>query len=308
MIIRRQKVRRDVMTGAISDPDDLAVRYSVKRSTIIGDLAWLANLVNEEGKRALPNEIAVAKARYEANALRALNAFEESRRKKFPCKPCNGTGWIKGSRVGKSPEHSGKRVKCPKKFIAMAWENDGRVLEHRLVVARELDRCLTEEEVVHHIDQNEKNNKPKNLMLFQNDVDHQRFHNGREVDVVWSGTPGVRPIEEKDWCNDCDGSGFIEVKVPGDPRYLAEYRNSIKEWATLLGLYPKEGSKHIHLHEAPKGPIDVSGLSSDVILKARMFNDMLEQRLLENGVVVVESGYNEDEEDEDQPTEKENER
>lgn len=41
------------------------------------------------------------------------------------------------------------------------------VLENRLVMARKLGRCLTDDETVHHKDLNKKNNSPKNLQLRQ---------------------------------------------------------------------------------------------------------------------------------------------
>lgn len=41
----------------------------------------------------------------------------------------------------------------------------GYVLEHRLVMARLLGRPLTEDETVHHIDDNKENNNPRNLQL-----------------------------------------------------------------------------------------------------------------------------------------------
>jgi transposase-like protein len=43
----------------------------------------------------------------------------------------------------------------------------GYVLEHRLVMARKLDRPLTPDETVHHIDGNPSNNAPSNLQLRQ---------------------------------------------------------------------------------------------------------------------------------------------
>lgn len=44
---------------------------------------------------------------------------------------------------------------------------DGRVLEHRLRMAEKLGRPLTQEETVHHIDNDKKNNDIKNLQLRQ---------------------------------------------------------------------------------------------------------------------------------------------
>jgi len=297
-MIRRQKVRRDVMSGAMSSETDLALRYGVSVSTIKNDLLSIGELIKMEMEQTLPAEWSMAVSRFEANALRALNAFEESRRKRVDCKVCKGTGWVKVV-GGRSKPYEAERVKCPKKFISMAW-SDGRVKKHRLVVAREIDRCLTKEEVVHHIDMDEKNNKPSNLMLFRNDFDHNQFHSGLRVHVIWSGTPNVRPIEEKEWCGSCDGEGFIWYNVPGNVVFLTEYRNCIKERATLFGLYPKTGSsQHLHLHGSSKGRIDVVDIPSEMILEARMFQDELEKRQIESKPMKVDDlnivGENEEE-------------
>ncbi len=290
MMIRRRKVCRDVLSGAMSSETELANRYGVSWSTIRNDLLSIAEMIAMEMEESLPNEWAIAVHRFEANALRALNAFEESRRKQRKCIPCAGTGWVK-SQQPRSKGREPKKTKCPKKFLMMAW-SDGRVWEHRLVVARELDRCLKEEEVVHHIDMDEENNKPTNLALFKNDDDHRLFHDGIRVAIVWAGTPGIRPIVAKEWCDDCDGTGWRWYNVAGNAQFLAEYRKNIQERATLLGLYPKKGpeQQHLHFHEGPKGKIDVEHMSSETILNARVFQDKLEQhqRLIENKPVEVE--------------------
>lgn len=51
---------------------------------------------------------------------------------------------------------------------------------HRLVAARMLGRQLLSEEVVHHIDGNKRNNRPDNLMVFENQASHARWHGVHE--------------------------------------------------------------------------------------------------------------------------------
>ena len=63
-------------------------------------------------------------------------------------------------------------VRCPMEYLPMA-RKDGYVMEHRLVMAQKIGRCLLREEVVHHIDHNPANNHPDNLQLFPNNRAHK---------------------------------------------------------------------------------------------------------------------------------------
>jgi len=67
-----------------------------------------------------------------------------------------------------------KYVQCPQSFLPMSRE-DGFILEHRLIVAKSLNRCLSSDEVVHHIDHNPLNNELKNLKLFCTNKQHKDF-------------------------------------------------------------------------------------------------------------------------------------
>jgi hypothetical protein len=71
-----------------------------------------------------------------------------------------------------------KYVKCPTELLLMA-RKDGYVMEHRLVVAQFLNRCLLRTEVVHHIDHDPSNNDLSNLILFSSNMEHKLFE-GRE--------------------------------------------------------------------------------------------------------------------------------
>lgn len=54
--------------------------------------------------------------------------------------------------------------------------NNGYVREHRLVMEYYLGRYLTNDEVVHHIDFDPKNNDIDNLHLFNSDSEHTAYH------------------------------------------------------------------------------------------------------------------------------------
>lgn len=79
-----------------------------------------------------------------------------------------------------------KYVRCPPAFLEMA-RRDGYVMEHRLLVARELGRCLTRAEAVHHIDHDPTNNALENLMLFATNRDHKLFEHHGAPAPLWSG-------------------------------------------------------------------------------------------------------------------------
>ena len=52
----------------------------------------------------------------------------------------------------------------------------GDMLEHRLVMEKMIGRRLKKKEIVHHIDENRKNNKKANLYLCENRSKHGTVH------------------------------------------------------------------------------------------------------------------------------------
>ena len=55
-------------------------------------------------------------------------------------------------------------------------DSRGFVSQHRLVLERHLGRLLDRREVVHHIDNNKKNNAIENLQLFESQAEHLSHH------------------------------------------------------------------------------------------------------------------------------------
>lgn len=76
--------------------------------------------------------------------------------------------------------------------------NSGSVYEHILVAEQKLGRYLTDDEVVHHIDENRSNNTPDNLVVFKTKADHSRYH--KTGKMILDGDVYISP---KNVCQDC---------------------------------------------------------------------------------------------------------
>lgn len=55
-------------------------------------------------------------------------------------------------------------------------DKSGWVFEHIVVVEKFVNRYLSTEEVVHHINEKKWDNRIDNLMLFANQKEHMKFH------------------------------------------------------------------------------------------------------------------------------------
>jgi hypothetical protein len=82
----------------------------------------------------------------------------------------NNPNW-KGGKVAICEGYIGIRIYPDNPFYPMT-ENKGYVLEHRLVMAQYLDRCLKPYEIVHHINGDSKDNRIENLQLLQSQIEH----------------------------------------------------------------------------------------------------------------------------------------
>ncbi len=74
-------------------------------------------------------------------------------------------------------------VRAPEWAQPMA-RKDGYMMEHRLVMARQVGRLLTRTEVVHHLDHDPANNRPENLELWPTNQAHKAAEGGRFAEGV----------------------------------------------------------------------------------------------------------------------------
>jgi phage antirepressor YoqD-like protein len=72
------------------------------------------------------------------------------------------------------------------------------VLYHRIVMENHLNRLLTDNEVIHHIDNNKKNNDISNLQLMNN-KEHNRLHSTKGRTMITLICPNCKKefIKEK---------------------------------------------------------------------------------------------------------------
>ena len=92
-----------------------------------------------------------------------------------------------GLKLELNPNWKNGRANHSLKYILVRCPNhpfiDGRgyIFEHRLVMEKHLGRYLTEEEVIHHIDGNPKNNDISNLMLFASHSEHLIYERTKDM-------------------------------------------------------------------------------------------------------------------------------
>lgn len=77
-----------------------------------------------------------------------------------------------------------KYVRCPVEFLPMA-RKDGYVMEHRLIVAQAMGRCLKRTEVVHHVNHDPQDNRPENLELFSSNQAHKLYEARGTPAPIW---------------------------------------------------------------------------------------------------------------------------
>lgn len=117
---------------------------------------------------------------------RGRNTPEAIAKRAAKMRGAHNPAWKGGVALLNKKGRKERLVRCPAEFAAMARTN-GYVLEHRLVVARALERCLKRAETVHHMNHDPSDNRPENLALFANNRDHKLYEAHGTPAPLWCG-------------------------------------------------------------------------------------------------------------------------
>ena len=164
----------------------------------------------------------------------------------------------------------------------------GLVLQHRLVMERHLNRILSPEEIVHHINRDKKDNRIENLQLFASVAEHMRHHHQTDgkaacydpytIDQVRKAAKdpektlnslGVSPITVSKICRMYDiewlhGKNLTEDQV----REALQGRNT-RQAAEHLGVHPQTlYNRFDHLLQKRKSPGFLEPVIQDVLHSA----------------------------------------
>jgi len=105
--------------------------------------------------------------------------------------------------------------------------SNGCVSEHILVAEKTLGRYLVSGEVVHHIDENKRNNVPENLQVFKTQSDHSRFHKGSYMDIVECDDGSWECLASTLICSVC-GKEFYEISQGSKLTYCSPKCGQLK--------------------------------------------------------------------------------
>ena len=129
----------------------------------------------------------------------------------------------------------------------MAFSN-GCVYEHILKAEEKLERKLVPGEVVHHIDENRKNNDTDNLLVFDSAKSHALYHAGIKA-VKYGDVWHCEDNDEKYKCPICGKKRFINAAMCREC-YNKNQRKNIPSKDELLDLLIKKGKTFVAIGNA----------------------------------------------------------
>lgn len=171
------------------------VRCAVCGATVWRPRAWLKNVSLPTCSRSCNGRLRGKELAKHAHKGRAAWTEDSERSYREKMSGANNPAWKGGVTYFRKRGNYApiKYVRCPPEFASMA-RKDGYVMEHRLVVARCLNRPLLRSEVVHHINRDPTDNRIENLMLFASNREHKLYEHHGSPAPLWRGSsPSTTP-------------------------------------------------------------------------------------------------------------------
>jgi hypothetical protein len=100
-------------------------------------------------------------------------------------------------------------MKKQRKDYVRVYSKGKIVKEHTKIVEEILGKPLPKEAVIHHIDNNPRNNKTNNLIIFQNQKEHLSFHQ-REKAYDVCGNANWRKCR---YCKTYDDIQYLKITI-----------------------------------------------------------------------------------------------
>ena len=88
--------------------------------------------------------------------------------------------WHKDNRIGNSSPRWGGGVHIQDGYLFLRQDDGSYKAEHRIIMEKELGRELNSDEIVHHIDENKKNNSIDNLVVLTR-AEHAKIHHTKNA-------------------------------------------------------------------------------------------------------------------------------
>jgi len=117
---------------------------------------------------------------------------------------------------------------------------NGTILEHVFLMSEMLGRALTDLEVVHHRDEDKRNNHPSNLQLFATQAEHVSYHSTKRAKEKALLESGNAEFLKCPFCKEYDDPPNMAVRKTGRAGY---HRKCNALWSNTRNETKRQESK-----------------------------------------------------------------